>query len=73
MSKRSYSRQVRRNVINSDGAEKVGDEDIDKEDKELDKFVLYDWENFILHFIGFVVYLIFATCLSIYSNTYTVH
>ena len=47
----------------------AGNEDIDKEDKELDKFILDDWD-FILHFIGFVVCLIFATCLSLYSNTH---
>ena len=55
-----------------DGDEKeydAGDEDIDKEDKELDKFILDDWD-FISHFIGLVDYLIFATCLSLYSNTH---
>ena len=57
-------------VIVLDGAEKTCDEDINIEDKELDNFILDYWEDFVLHSIGFVVYLIFATCLPIYSNTY---
>ena len=43
-------------MIALDSAEK------ELEDKELE-FILDHWEDFVLYFIGFVVYLIFATCL----------